>query len=234
MRRGRNNAAKLADGTVINRARELAEFCLSRHPWTKDEVLKRDRRRTQRSAAALCEQARRLSAPELEIGIKELAELAIHLFDSGQECEPLLVLAADLIGRGEPMPASLRQLVAMTLRQPRPPLRLTMERIGKHERDRGIARAVEAVILDTGLKPTRNRVRRTKESSQSACSVVAEVLGNQKISLSEDAVEKIWAAHAKDFEKNRRSRRHHGLEPSTVLDLFRLQKDKPPLQSSEK
>jgi hypothetical protein len=219
---GRKSAANSVDGAVIKRSRKLAEFCLSRHPWTEDGVLKRERSRTQRSAAALCESARRMSAGELEMHIKPLAELAIHLFDlDGQECEFLLVLAADLIERGEPLPPSLRPLVGRTLRQPRPPLRLTMAAIGKHTRDRGIARAVEAIILDSGLKPTRNRARRAKDAPQSACSIVAQVLGNRKISLSEDAVEKIWSVHAKQLEKDRRRRAHYGLEQSIILDSFR-------------
>jgi hypothetical protein len=85
-----------------------------------------------------------------------------------------------------------------------------------------IARAVEAVMLDTGLRPTRNRTRRTKEAPQSACSIVAEQLGSQRIQLGEDAVEKIWSAYFKMLGKSHRQKLERRDEHlNSGLNLFR-------------
>jgi hypothetical protein len=107
------------------------------------------------------------------------------------EVESLLVLAADFVERGEPLPSSMREIVAHFLRLPkRRPLRI---RKGM-TRDYVVASAIAAVVAGTGLKPTRNKTQRLKEGTPSACLIVADALANQKISLSEDAVEKIWTA----------------------------------------
>jgi hypothetical protein len=211
----RKNVAKAGEAAAISRARALAEYCLLRRPWTHDGMLRQQRHRTLREAERLCQSARRMSTSELEASIKDYAEVADRVASvGGEECEPLLVLAADLIERGEPLPASLRQLVVTTLRLPRPPLRLSMRGSGKrerkHGRDRAIWSTVNEVADKTGFRPTRNRAGRAKGAPPSACSIVAEVLGKLGVLLSEDAVEKIWLTHKNPKLYQRALRRLEG------------------------
>jgi hypothetical protein len=55
---------------------------------------------------------------------------------------------------------------------------------------------VETIAREFGLKPTRNKASRGAHVS--ACSIVAEVLADLKINLSEDGVEHAWKEYRKE------------------------------------
>jgi hypothetical protein len=65
-------------------------------------------------------------------------------------------------------------------------------------RDETIALIVSVILLNTNLRPTRNRASRGV--GRSACSIVVELLAEQEIHVSEDLVENAWKTHAKDFD----------------------------------
>jgi hypothetical protein len=67
-------------------------------------------------------------------------------------------------------------------------------REGRHkngDRDHWITRVVANLVEFHGLAPTRNRGAR-RGSPESACSIVAQVLRELRVGLSESAVETIW------------------------------------------
>jgi hypothetical protein len=64
-------------------------------------------------------------------------------------------------------------------------------------RDDTIALMVSTIFLNTGLRPTRNRASRGAEWS--ACSIVAQILGEHGIHKSEDLVENAWKTNAKEL-----------------------------------
>jgi hypothetical protein len=231
--RGRK-IAKEIDGATIKRARLVADFCLTLHPVTDDEALKERRRKTLRNVEDYLED---IGTPKFESNM----QVAVCMWRAGGRHwgELCLALAAHFIERGEPVPEPMRKLVADTLRGlqlPKPEAEKTRDQLiakrfpgflsEKRARDSTIALAVHTITVDTGLKPTRNRARRTKGSPSSACSIVHEALRLRKINLSEDAVEKIWLAHA---EKLRESYQEivkgmvvAGLEPPSPKNPFRL------------
>jgi hypothetical protein len=192
--RRRNGAVKPADEMIVTRARQLAQRHLA-HPLTVGALIESDRHSMRIEAKRFWEPRRRMSD-----GDEALLELIVDcikrdspLFSSVRllvEC--LLALAADSIERDEPLPPALRRLVVVALRHP---ARITVE----NARDRipwtrnfAIASAVNAIVKETGITATRNRARRSKGLTPSACSIVADALGGRKINLTEDAVEKIW------------------------------------------
>jgi hypothetical protein len=187
--------------TIIGRARQLAKYLLARGPLTLDGLIEKQRESMQSMAADLWE---RRETPMFEATVVPLAGLAVMMTE---DVECLLLLAANFIEQGKPLPKPLRELVVRSLRRPRPPLSVTISRRGRDARDRAIAYAVREIVRETGLKPTRNRTRRMKGAFPSACSIVADTLGNRKINLSEDAVEKIWGEYSKRRAKFRRNER---------------------------
>jgi hypothetical protein len=187
--------------TIIGRARQLAKCLLARGPLTLDGLIEKERESTQSMAAYWWE---RRETPMFEAFVPQICGLAVLMTE---EVEFFLLLAANFIEHGEPLPMLLRELVVRSLRRPRPPLSVTISRGGRDARDRAIAYAVQEIVRETGLKPTRNRTRRMKGAFPSACSIVADTLGNRKINLSEDAVEKIWGEYSKRRAKFRRNER---------------------------
>jgi len=65
-------------------------------------------------------------------------------------------------------------------------------------RDETIALMVSQILLNTKLKPTRNRASRN--AACSACSMVVEILTEEGIHVSEDLVENAWKTHAEGFK----------------------------------
>jgi hypothetical protein len=201
--RGRNKAKQI-DEAVINRARLVADYCLTFHPITDEEAVKEDRRRTLRHAEDYLAD---VGTPNFEANVQHAAYFA----SSGARhwVELCLALAAHFVDRGEPVPEPIRKLAANTLRE----LRLreseadkegdetVAKRSDRSMRDRTIARTVYMIVIDTGLKPTRNKAQRTTGSPSSACSIVHEALHLRKVNLGEDAVETAWRAHGKHIEK---------------------------------
>jgi hypothetical protein len=62
-------------------------------------------------------------------------------------------------------------------------------------RDETIGLMVSTMLLDTKLRPTRNRASRA--AGGSACSIVVEMLGEHGIHVSEDLVENAWKTWVK-------------------------------------
>src|SRR5262249_31632755 len=62
-------------------------------------------------------------------------------------------------------------------------------------RDKTLAVMVEAVLLRTELRPTRNQARQSAQYS--ACSIIVEVLSEKGVNLSEAVVENAWKAHVR-------------------------------------
>jgi hypothetical protein len=79
-------------------------------------------------------------------------------------------------------------------------------------RDETIALMVSTILMNTNLRPTRNRA--TRGGGGSACSIVVDILGEQGINVSEDLVENAWKTHAKDF-----GAAHAYARPDLVRDL---------------
>jgi hypothetical protein len=108
--------------------------------------------------------------------------------------EALRRLAAEFLKRGEIMPEALQGYIVEVLCAPLPPSEFTTLRRGRAARDLSIASTVATIAREFGLKPTRNRASREHVS---ACSIVAGVLADLKINLSEDAVEKAWKEYSR-------------------------------------
>jgi hypothetical protein len=90
------------------------------------------------------------------------------------------------------MPSSPeRDYLVRLLQQLPAPSPEVLYRRGQHERNFTIAEAVRVGIDAGGLEVTRNKRRRGLRGGHSVCSLVAEELGRFRITLSEDAVEKI-------------------------------------------
>jgi hypothetical protein len=201
--RGRNKAKQI-DEAVINRARLVADYCLTFYPITDEEAVKEDRRRTLRNAEDYLAD---VGTPRFEVNIQNAAYCA----SSGARhwVELCLALAAHFVERGEPAPEPIRKLAANALRE----LRLreyqtdkkgdetVAKRSDRSMRDFTIAATVHMIVIDTGLKPTRNKAQRTTGSPSSACSIVHEALRLRKVNLGEDAVETAWRTHGKQMEK---------------------------------
>jgi hypothetical protein len=119
------------------------------------------------------------------------------------------LVAADFIERDIPLPPPLRSYIVGVLRQPLLPSDdITQRRRSKAHRDKIIANTLARVTFCyPQLKPTRNRTQRDSGAVHSVCSIVSEVLGEWKVNLSEDAVEKVWAANRKGFAKMNEARR---------------------------
>jgi len=111
--------------------------------------------------------------------------------------EALRRLAAEFLKRGETMPKALQDYIVEVLCAPLPPSKFTTLRGGRTSRDLSIAATVEEIAREFGLKPTRNASR----AQVSACSIVAEVLADLKINLSEDAVEHAWKEYRRYIKK---------------------------------
>jgi hypothetical protein len=110
------------DEAIIGRARQLAKRLLARHPLTLDGLIEKQRESTQVMAAYLWESR---ETPIFETFVPNIAGLAGLMTE---EAEFLLLLAANFIEHGEPLPMVLRKLVVRSLRRPRPPLSVTISR----------------------------------------------------------------------------------------------------------
>jgi hypothetical protein len=190
--RGRKKAKQI-DEAVITRARLVADYCLTVHPITDEEAVKEDRRKTLRNAEDYLED---VGTPNFEANMQQAAYFALS--GARQWVELCLALAAHFVERGEPVPEPIRKLAANTLRE----LRLREseadkkgdETVAKRSllsdrsmRDLTIAATVHIIVIDTGLKPTRNKAQRKTGSPSSACSIVHEALRLRKVNLGEDS-----------------------------------------------
>src|SRR5262249_57285206 len=92
-----------------------------------------------------------------------------------------------------------RDYALTTLRRAAPPSEKATRRNGRLHRDHMISWAVLFAEF-AGLAPTRNQAQRYKDgAAHSACSLVADELKKRGISVSEDAVQKIWRKYASIF-----------------------------------
>ena len=112
--------------------------------------------------------------------------------------EALRRLAAEFLKRGETMPKALQDYIVEVLCAPLAPSKFTTLRGGRTSRDFSIAATVEKIAQEFGLRPTRNRA---SHAHVSACSIVAEVLADLKINLSEDGVEHVWKEYRRFIKK---------------------------------
>jgi hypothetical protein len=213
----KRGALKAIDSTEIDRARQIIKDSFARAEWTREEAWERSRA------------IERDITQDMGLDLDELRAAGISDFDAYLE-EQLnerlnkddiyffLLIAANFIERGLPVPQTLRKMVAAELRNHRAPFGIFKSaKNDKLWRDQAIANAISEVVGKTGLLPTRNRARRTKENP-SACSLVAEWLGRPghrlliispagrertvtKPHISEDLVEKIWSGSVKNRKR---------------------------------
>jgi hypothetical protein len=109
-------------------------------------------------------------------------------------------IAAELISRGDELPARLRTAAVETLRNPPPRQSDSKGSLGM--RNFAIVRMVNSLQHDHNLPPTRNRSSHGKDdAAPSGCSIVARALGGLRVGLSESAVEKIWETHRRKLKR---------------------------------
>jgi hypothetical protein len=104
--------------------------------------------------------------------------------------------ASDQIERGQlsdEVKAYLLELVGRDLGDPRYDRPLPRGRRRNGIRDSWIVRAI-ATLVNAGMRPTRNRQlgRNKTADCPSACAIVAQLLGERKILISERGIEEIW------------------------------------------
>jgi hypothetical protein len=104
--RGRKNAAKSVDDAAINRARELAAFCLAFRSWVPNEILEERRRDERKRAEIMCEAVKHWPSEVIRVAEGQARHLLGLRSDSDEGCGPLFMLAADLIERGEVLSGS--------------------------------------------------------------------------------------------------------------------------------
>jgi hypothetical protein len=193
----------LADTVVIEKARSLARQLLEAEPLTLSAGIEQERAFRESSGERHYKFAHRKD-DHPRIGFSVWLQDAI-LFARGGKMpeadEALRRLAAEFLKRGETMPKALQDYIVEVLRAPLPPSNFTTLRGGRASRDLSIASTVETIAREFGLKPTRNTASRKHVS---ACSIVAEVLANLKINLSEDSVENAWKEYRR-YTKERLS-----------------------------
>ena len=192
-----------ADTAVIEKARYLARQRLEAEPLTLSAGIKLERADRESLTKRYYESAHRKD-DHPRIGFSRWLQDAIRFARGGkmpEADEALRRLAAEFLKRGETMPKALQDYIVEVLCAPLPPSKFTTLRGGRASRDLSIATTVETIAREFGLKPTRNRASRAHVS---ACSIVAEVLADLKINLSEAGVEHIWKEYCR-FIKERLS-----------------------------
>jgi hypothetical protein len=188
--------AKNADTAVIEKARYLARQRLEAEPLTLSAGIKLERA-DRESLSKRYYEFRKDDDPRT--GFSVWLRDAIMFARGGkmpEADEALRRLAAEFLKRGETMPKALQDYIVEVLCAPLPPSKFTTLREGRTSRDHSIASTVETIAREFGLKPTRNRASRGAHVS--ACSIVAEVLADLKINLSEDGVEHAWKEYRKE------------------------------------
>jgi histone H3/H4 len=190
---------KNADTAVIEKARYLARQRLEVEPLTLSAGIKLERADRESLSKSYYEWAHRKD-DDPRIGFSVWLRDAIMFARGGkmpEADEALRRLAAEFLKRGETMPNALQDYIVEVLCAPLPPSKFTTLRGGRTSRDLSIAATVEEIAREFGLKPTRNASR----AQVSACSIVAEVLADLKINLSEDAVEHAWKEYRRYIKK---------------------------------
>jgi hypothetical protein len=181
-----------ADTAVIEKARYLARQRLEAEPLTLSASIKVDRADRESLTKNYYEWAHRKDDhPRFSMWLRD----AITFARGGkmpEADEALRRLAAEFLKRGETMPKALQDYIVEVLCASLPPSKFVTMRGGRAARDLSIASTVETIAREFGLKPTRNRASRASRAHASACSIVAEVLAELKINLSEDGVENAW------------------------------------------
>ena len=190
---------KNADTAVIEKARYLARQRLEAEPLTLSAGIKLERADRESLSKSYYEWAHRKD-DDPRIGFSVWLRDAIMFARGGkmpEADEALRRLAAEFLKRGETMPKALQDYIVEVLCAPLPPSKFMTLRGGRTSRDLSIAATVEEIAREFGLKPTRNASR----AQVSACSIVAEVLADLKINLSEDAVEHAWKEYRRYIKK---------------------------------
>jgi hypothetical protein len=188
--------AKNADTAVIEKARYLARQRLEAEPLTLSAGIKLERADRESLSKCYYEFAHRKD-DHPRIGFSVWLQDAIRFARGGkmpEADEALRRLAAEFLKRGETMPKALQDYIVEVLCAPLPPSKFTTLRRGRTSRDHSIASTVETIAREFGLRPTRNSASRAHVS---ACSIVAEVLADLKINLSEAGVEHAWKEYRK-------------------------------------
>jgi hypothetical protein len=183
-----------ADTAIIEKARYLARQRLEAEPLTLSAGIKAERADRESLTKHYYEWAHRKD-DHPRIGFSQWLRDAMGFARGGkmpEADEALRRLAAEFLKRGETIPKALQDYIVEVLCAPLPPSKFVTLRGGRAVRDLSIASTVETIAREFGLKPTRNRASRAHVS---ACSIVAEVLAELKINLSEDGVENAWKEH---------------------------------------
>ena len=191
--------AKNADTAVIEKARYLARQRLEAEPLTLSAGIKLERADRESLSKSYYEWAHRKD-DDPRIGFSVWLRDAIMFARGGkmpEADEALRRLAAEFLKRGETMPKALQDYIVEVLCTPLLPSKFTTLRGGRASRDLSIAATVEEIAREFGLKPTRNASR----AQVSACSIVAEVLADLKINLSEAGVEHAWKEYRRFIKK---------------------------------
>ena len=192
--------AKNADTAVIEKARYLARQRLEAEPLTLSAGIKLERADRESLSKSYYERAHRKD-DDPRIGFSVWLRDAIMFARGGkmpEADEALRRLAAEFLKRGETMPKALQDYIVEVLCAPLPPSKFVTLRGGRALRDLNIASTVEKIAQEFGLRPTRNRA---SHAHVSACSIVAEVLADLKINLSEDGVEHAWKEYRRFIKK---------------------------------
>lgn len=113
-------------------------------------------------------------------------------------------LCAQRIAQALP-PSPWRDFAIIVLQRPAPPSKWFKQRNGILARNAAIMWAVRIATEQFGLSLTRRGRRHSRSDRHSACSLVAEELGRFRISMTEAAVEKIWANWTKEIRKIKRN-----------------------------
>jgi hypothetical protein len=182
---------KKADTAVIEKARNLARQRLEAEPLTLSAGIKLERADRESLSKCYYEWAHRKD-DDPRTGFSVWLRDAIMFARGGkmpEADEALRRLAAEFLKRGETMPKALQDYIVEVLCAPLPSSKFTTLRRGRTSRDLSIATTVKEIAREFGVKPTRNRASRAHVS---ACSIVAEVLADLKINLSEAGVEHAW------------------------------------------
>jgi hypothetical protein len=190
--------AKNADAAVIEKARYLARQRLEAEPLTMSAGIKLERTFRESSGKRYYEFCK---DDDPRTGFSVWLRDAIMFARGGkmpEADEALRRLAAEFLKRGKTMPKALQDYIVEVLCAPLPPSKFVTLRGGRESRDLSIASTVGAIEREFGLKPTRNRASRAQAS---ACSIVAEVLADLKINLSENGVEHAWKEYRRFIKK---------------------------------
>jgi hypothetical protein len=192
--------AKNTDTAVIEKARYLARQRLEAEPLTLSAGINLERADRESLSKHYYERAHRKD-DDPRIGFSVWLRDAISFARGGkmpEADEALRRLAAEFLKRGETMPKALQDYIVEVLCAPLSPSKFVTLRGGRALRDLNIASTVQEIAREFGLRPTRNRASRAHAS---ACSIVAEVLADLKINLSEAGVEHAWKEYRRFIKK---------------------------------